>query len=772
MPETSEKEERKVKEKSPDLTEGMSPWKVTLGQALWKWMAGGASLGSLVTVINTTKLPEIALGGLAGGALTGAGAIGYAFINPVGKKVKEGAEAAGNATAGAMGNVAKKALIDRPFEDQYWECQALECTYAKSIGIKRYSDIFIPLLEKVFIELGLDGRAQMAGLHREDLMDLQQAELSCDRLQIWDLLRRAEKNPQFRCMALLAWGGYGKTTLMRHVAYMYGKNKQGRGIDRKLPVLIILGKHRELLSSENPPDLATFIEKHHIPSLPGGADLVVPQGWAKDALKQGRVVVMLDGLDEIPLRLRSNLVDWINQQVNRHVKSIFILTSRPKAYGEASSLEFPMTYWVQEFDDGQRRDFIERWYLCQEVFAHGGQEDKAVRKVAQEAADDLYGQIQRRSELRDMAKNPLLLTMMTTFHRRNNGADLPKRQVELYQDICQLQLKDRPGARKLESALLNCNAQEILQPLALEMMVNHGRLIKKEALLKVLRKTLAERSETIEAEDFLGQVTEVGELLIQQEDEYEFSHLSFQEYLAAVEIVRSNQETLLHQYFNLSGDSGDSWSRLMLMYVCLVNPTSLIRKAIEQGRADLADKMYRETTKQVDPALKIQLEQALKKVVQASKYVKLSRLLEDGKWKEADEETYRLMITTVGKEEGQLFDLADLKNFPCEDLLEIDRLWVEASNGHFGFSVQKKIWQKYRSPMDYNDDYNKFMEEVGWRNPKFSISNSSRGELPCAVAGLGLVCVFRDNFRGWFFFLAQRLVNCSATRSVEISINT
>ena len=48
------------------------------------------------------------------------------------------------------------------------------------------------------------------------------------------------------------------------------------------------------------------------------------------------------------------------------------------------------------------------------------------------------------------------------------------------------------------------------------------------------------------------------------------------------------------------------------------------------------------------------------------------------------------MIQVVGKEEGQGLSRQDLETFPCEDLLTIDRLWVEASNGHFGFSVQKK----------------------------------------------------------------------------------
>jgi hypothetical protein len=60
--------------------------------------------------------------------------------------------------------------------------------------------------------------------------------------------------------------------------------------------------------------------------------------------------------------------------------------------------------------------------------------------------------------------------MVALFHRRYPGAELPKRRVELYQEMCILQLRDRPGARRLETLLHECDPQTILQMLALEMM--------------------------------------------------------------------------------------------------------------------------------------------------------------------------------------------------------------------------------------------------------------------------------------------------------------
>ena len=100
-------------------------------------------------------------------------------------------------------------------------------------------------------------------------------------------------------------------------------------------------------------------------------------------------------------------------------------------------------------------------------------------------------------------------------------------------------------------------------------------------------------------------------------------------------------------------------------------------------------------------------------------YTTLRDLLKAQKWKEADQETYRLMITIVGRKEGDWFRQEDLLNFPCKDLKTIDRLWVQASLGRYGFSVQKEIYVHCGGKLDGNypsdEIWNKFGTEVGWR---------------------------------------------------------
>lgn len=96
-------------------------------------------------------------------------------------------------------------------------------------------------------------------------------------------------------------------------------------------------------------------------------------------------------------------------------------------------------------------------------------------------------------------------------------------------------------------------------------------------------------------------------------------------------------------------------------------------------------------------------------------YTHLQDLLAEGKWKEADHETYLRMLEAVGRSKGDWIRAEELKTFPCKDLKTIDRLWVHFSNGQFGFSVQKRIWKECGSPKGYNDDWERFGDRVGWR---------------------------------------------------------
>jgi eukaryotic-like serine/threonine-protein kinase len=97
-------------------------------------------------------------------------------------------------------------------------------------------------------------------------------------------------------------------------------------------------------------------------------------------------------------------------------------------------------------------------------------------------------------------------------------------------------------------------------------------------------------------------------------------------------------------------------------------------------------------------------------------YINLRNLLAAKKWKEADEETLRVMLKVAGREEKGWLDTESIEKFPCEDLRTIDQLWVKYSNGRFGFSVQKRIYQSLGGTSQYDRKvWEAFGDRVGWR---------------------------------------------------------
>jgi uncharacterized caspase-like protein len=97
-------------------------------------------------------------------------------------------------------------------------------------------------------------------------------------------------------------------------------------------------------------------------------------------------------------------------------------------------------------------------------------------------------------------------------------------------------------------------------------------------------------------------------------------------------------------------------------------------------------------------------------------YTKLRDLLASAKWKEADEETTNKILEVAGRtKEGYLLN-SDINSFPVKDLGTIDLLWVKYSNGHFGFSVQKDIYESLGVTRKLDDTiWAAFGDRVGWR---------------------------------------------------------
>jgi hypothetical protein len=122
-------------------------------------------------------------------------------------------------------------------------------------------------------------------------------------------------------------------------------------------------------------------------------------------------------------------------------------------------------------------------------------------------------------------------------------------------------------------------------------------------------------------------------------------------------------------------------------------------------------------------------------------FQKLETLLKEEKWRDADVETWNLMLKLTKREQEGWLRVEDVKNFPRQELRKMDQLWVKYSKGKFGFSVQKQIWLDLGGKLDGEPDWDTFVklsDRVGWRknnewlsydNYTFS-TNAPQGHLP------------------------------------------
>ena len=107
--------------------------------------------------------------------------------------------------------------------------------------------------------------------------------------------------------------------------------------------------------------------------------------------------------------------------------------------------------------------------------------------------------------------------------------------------------------------------------------------------------------------------------------------------------------------------------------------------------------------------------------IRSASFATLERLLEEKSWKAADEETLLLIMQAINPDELTYFDSAEIITLPCEALGRLNQLWVQYSNGRFGFTVQKQAYLEAGGKIHGNYSYSEndvwydFGDAVEWR---------------------------------------------------------
>jgi formylglycine-generating enzyme required for sulfatase activity len=380
-------------------------------------------------------------------------------------------------------------------------------------------------------------------------------------------------------LVVLGDPGCGKTTLLRYLALTYARDLLGEAglvahrlelSEQRLPILLPLRDFARYLET-NHPDPSTDGPKlllDYLRTYFAHQDIALPERFLADRLQRVECAVLLDGVDEVAaLATRHRVARIIERFTIAYPDNRYVVTSRIVGYTGSARLgeEYAVTT-VRDFTQADIERFVTYWNRAVEVTLAGGETPYALQE-ARRQSEALLRAIQGSERVRDLAVNPLLLTVIALVQRYR--AQLPERRTELYEEAVEVLLGKWDEAKGLEARTMMAGREldagdrrSLLEPVALWMMEQRVREVEADELRRQLGRRFFEmvgdwRQAGKAVDGFLRLINERSGLLAERgQGVYAFSHLTFQEHLAA-RAVADRSDYVRYTLDRL----GDSWWR-------------------------------------------------------------------------------------------------------------------------------------------------------------------------------------------------------------------
>ena len=362
-------------------------------------------------------------------------------------------------------------------------------------------------------------------------------------------------------LVVLGDPGSGKTTLLRYLALCYARDRAenstivrdrlGLSESSFVPILLPLRNLGAYLNANYPVDDGT--EGHgrlleFLRTYLQGERIVVPDDFFDTDLETGRAVILFDGMDEVgDFNLRCRVARLIEKFASRYPNCRMVITSRIVGYEGAARLgeDFAITT-IRDFTLSDVKEFLAHWHRLVAIGQMGPGE--SAEHFAAEQTRQLMEAIETNPRVHELAINPLMLTVIALVHR--DRVKLPERRAELYAEAVDVLLGKWDEAHGVEDSRILDNKpfdtgdrRLLLQSIALKMHEAGQKEIEADDLQTQLEAAFASLTPDSRAADraterFLNVIQERTGLLVEAgQGVYRFSHLTFQEYLVAVEVA-------------------------------------------------------------------------------------------------------------------------------------------------------------------------------------------------------------------------------------------
>ncbi|WP_242427260.1 MULTISPECIES: serine protease [unclassified Streptomyces] len=276
-----------------------------------------------------------------------------------------------------------------------------------------------------------------------------------------------------------------------------------------------------------------------------------PDGWAGRVLNAGRGLLLVDGLDEVPAEEREAAHTWLSQLLDRYPRTRCVATVRPFAVAPdwLGSEQFE-ELTLLPLRDADIQAFVAAWHAAARL---DGDPDRNLAELER----DLAQQFHHNPALAELARTPLLCAVICALHRLREGL-LPKTRWALYDSALQMLLGARDEQRRIDAPdgirMTVEEHTELLQRLAAWLVRGGQTEFTREQALRQLTRALPgmpDVSRQGTPEEILTHLLNRSGLLQERADRvFQFTHRTFQDFLAAKELVEDDQlrEALRHAH--------------------------------------------------------------------------------------------------------------------------------------------------------------------------------------------------------------------------------